>query len=35
MNETTERAIFSRLGAMGILGLGIREGNMIFFFFFL
>lgn len=24
MNETTERAIFSRLGAMGILGLGIQ-----------
>lgn len=33
MNETTEHAIFSRLGAMGILGLGIqgRQNDLIFF----
>lgn len=33
MNETTERAIFSRLGAMGILGLGIQGRQYLVFFF--
>jgi len=33
MNETTEYAIFYRLGAMGILGWASRDGDLVFFFF--